>query len=83
MGWFTNYEVEFAESIDWDDGDVRRALQPFNVQHIYLRDLNKPRVILCLYSQNPVEKILAALKGLYPVGMRYQVYNSGAWSFEF
>jgi hypothetical protein len=80
MGWYTNYEVEFAEDIDWDNIYVTVCLKPFNVQHLYLRDLDKPRVMLCLYSQNKIGDILAALKTLYPVAMRYQIYNTGIWS---
>lgn len=80
MGWYTNYEVEFDKIIDWDDNDVKRCLKPFNVEYLYLRDMNKPRVILCVYSHNPVKSILIALKGLYSTGMRYRVYNSDeAW----
>lgn len=80
MGWYTNYEVEFDDFIDWDDNDVKRCLKPFNVDYLYLRDMNKPRVILCVYSHNPVKNILMALKSIYSVGIRYRVYNSDdAW----
>ena len=79
MGWFINYEVEFDDHVDWDDGDVKHCLQPFDALHLYLRDLDKPRVMLCLYSQHPIENILTALKLLYRVGMRYHVYNSDEW----
>jgi len=80
MGWYINYEVEFDKNVEWNDDDVRDCLTLFNVLHLYLRDLEKPRVILCLYSQTSIEDILAALKNLYPVGMRYQIYNTGNWS---
>ena len=80
MGWYINYEVEFNNTIEWDDIAVKHCLEPFNVLHLYLRDLEKPRVILCVYSQNSIEDILAVLKNLYPVGMRYQIYNTGNWS---
>lgn len=80
MGWYTNYEVELADHIDWDDIYATVSLKPFNAQHLYLRDLDKPRVILCLYSQNSIEDIIAALKTLYPVAMRYRIYNSDLWS---
>jgi len=80
MGWYTNYEVEFEDYINWDDNDVKLCLNPFNIDYLYLRDMDKPRVILCVYSQNPVENILIALKSLYSVGTRYRIYNSGdAW----
>ena len=76
MGWYTNYEVEFDECIDWDDDDVKRCLKPLNVDYLYLRDMNKPRVILCIYSDNPVKNILMALKNIYSAGMCYRIYNS-------
>jgi len=75
MGWHTNYEVEFDDHIDWDDDEVRRCLKHFNVQHLYLRDMELPRVMLCVYSQNPVETILVVLKDLYFTSMRYRIYN--------
>jgi hypothetical protein len=80
MGWFTNYEVEFDELVDWNDNTVKHRLEPFNVEHMYLRDLELPRVILCLYSpHNTIEEILTVLKNVYPVTMRYQIYNTGKW----
>ena len=45
MGWYTNYEVEFDDFIDWDDNDVKHCLRPFNVKNQYLRDMNKGRVL--------------------------------------
>jgi hypothetical protein len=78
MGCYTNYEVEFTDIIDWDDTYVKYSLQGFNVQFLYLRDMDLPRVMLSVYSQNPVEKILGVLKTLYPVGMFYRMYNSNA-----
>ena len=79
MGWYTNYEVEFAYDIDWDDYTVAKAL-PHAAKHLYLRDLEKPRVMLCVYSQEPVEDILVVLKGLYSTGLRYRIYNSTEWT---
>jgi len=76
MGWYTNYEVEFDDFIDWDDNDVKRCLKPFNVDYLYLRDMDKPRVMVCVYSQNSVIKILIALKSLYSTSMRFRMYNS-------
>jgi hypothetical protein len=37
------------------------------------------RVIFSLYSHHSIEDILANLKILYPVGMRYHIYNSDMW----
>jgi hypothetical protein len=80
MGWYTNYEIEFEDCIDWDDNDVKLSLKPFNVDYLYLRDMDKPRIILSLYSHDSVNNILMTLKGLYSVGMRYRIYNSEeAW----
>jgi hypothetical protein len=78
MGWYTNYEVEFAYDIDWDDYTVAKAL-PHAAKHLYLRDLDKPRVMLCIYSQSSVEEVLATLKQLYRVSMRYRVYSTEEW----
>ena len=69
--------MEFDDYIDWDDNDVKRCLKPFHVEYLYLRDMDKPRVMLCVYSHNPVENILATLKFIYSTGLRYRVYNSG------
>jgi len=80
MGWYINYEVEFDEFIDWDDHAVKDCLQTFDVDHLFLRDLGVFRVMLCVYSQNPVEHILAALKSLYPAGIRYRIYESIEWT---
>jgi len=80
MGGYTNYEVVFDDFIDWDDNNVKLFLKPFNVEYIYLRDMDKPRVILSVYSHNPVKNILMALKSVYPVGICYRIYNSDeAW----
>jgi hypothetical protein len=79
MGWYTNYEVEFDEYIEWDDSDTKNCLSKFNVQYLYLRDLDTPRLILCVYSQNPVEKILTVLKNRYFDRLRYRVYGTEAW----
>lgn len=76
MGWHTNYEVEFQENIDWDDLVIQESLQPFNVTYVYLRDMELPRVIFCVYSTNSIEQILEVMKGLYPSKIHYRVYNS-------
>jgi len=79
MGWFVNYEVEFVSHIDWDDEGVDASLGSFDVKHLYLRDLDTPRVILCIYSHNTIKEVLTVLKGLYSTGMRYRVYNTEEW----
>jgi hypothetical protein len=75
----TNYEVEFDEQIEWDDEFMKSCLEPF-AQHLYLRDLDKPRLMLCVHSQDPVEDILVVLKGLYSTGLRYRIYKSTEWT---
>jgi len=81
MGWHINYEVEFDKFIeDWNDEAVKVCLLPFNVDHLYLRDLGVFRVMLCVYSQNSIENILAALKSLYPASIRYRIYESIEWT---
>jgi hypothetical protein len=76
MGWYTTYEVEFDDFIDWDDNDVKLCLKPFNVEYLYLRDMDKPCLILSVYSHNSINNILMVLKSLYPVGICYRIYNS-------
>jgi hypothetical protein len=81
MGWFTNYEIEFEDNIEWDDQIIKHCLKDFTVDYLYLRDMEKSRVILCVYSQNPLEKIILALKNVYDTGITYRIYNSNeAWT---
>jgi hypothetical protein len=79
MGVYTNYEVEFGDDIDWDDDSVKDCLKSFAVQYLYLRDMDKPRVMLCVYSQNPIHLILTALKSLYSVKIQYRMYRDKEW----
>lgn len=79
MGWYTNYEVEFDEKIDWDDETVNSYLKSFNLTYLYLRDLDLPRIILCIYSQESLDHILLSLKSLYSTDMRYRVYGTQEW----
>jgi len=78
MGWYTNYEVEFSTQIDWNE-DMQSCLTKFKVEHLYLRDLELPRVIMCVYSNNPVESILESLKNIYKTDIRYRVYGTDVW----
>ena len=80
MGWYTNYEVEFDCYIDWDDTVVRDSLQSFNVTYLYLRDMELPRVVLCVYSTNPVKNILDIMMRLYSTTMRYRIYKTDQWT---
>jgi hypothetical protein len=77
MGWYTTYEIEFAEQIEWNTND---CLNQFNVQYLYLRDLELPRVIVCVYSSHSVEDILDALKTEYKTTMRYRKYDTTVWN---
>jgi hypothetical protein len=74
MGWYTTYEIEFAAQIEWND-----CLNQFNVQSLYLRDLELPRVVVCVYSSHSIEDILDALKTEYKTTMRYRRYNTAVW----
>jgi len=80
MGWYTNYEVEFDSNIDWDDTVVRDSLQSFNVTYLYLRDMELPRFVLCVYSTNPVKNILDIMMRLYSTTMRYRIYKTDQWT---
>lgn len=79
MGWYINYEVEFTEEIEWDDEAVKSYLKSFNLQYLYLRDLELPRIILSVYSQEPLDLILLSLKSLYIANMRYRTYGTEEW----
>jgi len=79
MGWYTNYEVEFSAQIDWDE-DVKNCLKNFNVEYVYLRDLECPRVIMSVYSTNPIETILEALKSIYHIQIHYRIYDTSGWN---
>ena len=78
MSWCINYEVEFADCIEWDDDKVRESLY-YTVKYLYLRDLEKPRVILCMYSQTSVKAVLDILKTLYRTDMRDRFYDTEEW----
>ena len=80
MGWYINYEVEFDSDIDWDDEAVDASLGCFHVKHLYLRDFDTTRIILCIYSHNTIKEILTVLKGLYSTEMRWRVYNTKEWN---
>jgi hypothetical protein len=80
MGFYTSYEVEFSNSIEWDDDVVKRSLGSFNLTYLYLRDMELPRFILCLYSQHTLKEILEVMNVLYPVKMRYREYNHEHWA---
>ena len=81
MGWFINYEVEFDSYIDWDDEVVDASLGSFDVKYLYLRDLDKPRIALCIYSHNTIKEVLDVLKQLYATEMRWRIYNTEGWNF--
>lgn len=78
MGWYTSYEIEFAAQIDWDDV-TNDCLNKFNVQYLYLRDLELPRLVVCVYSIHSIEDILHALKTEYKTTMRYRKYDTAVW----
>lgn len=79
MGWHITYEVDFATPIDWDE-DVKNCLKNFNVEYLYLRDLEFPRIIMSVYSTNPIEKILEALKSIYHTKIHYRIYDTKGWN---
>ena len=78
MGWYTNYEIEFSEQINWNDV-TNDCLNQFNLTCLYLRDLELPRLIVSVYSNHSVEDILDALKTEYKTTMRYRIYNTNKW----
>ena len=73
MGYYTNYEIEFSTKIKWD------GLNEFNVECLYLRDLELPRLILSIYSTNSIENVLQSLLKKYNTIMRYRIYNTQEW----
>jgi len=79
MGWYTTYEVEFYECSDWDVDAAKKYLNSVNVEYLYLRDLDTSRIVLCAYSQTPIEEILVVLKYLYSCSIRYRRYTTEEW----
>jgi hypothetical protein len=82
MGWYISYEIEFSSQIDWDDLSSD-CLNKFNVQHLYLRDLKLPCLIVCIYSTHSIGEILDALKITFHTTMRYRKYNSDVWYLHY
>ena len=76
MGWYTTCEIEFAAQIEWNTND---CLKKFNVEHLYLRDLELPRLIVSVHSSHSIEDILDALKTEYKTTMRYRRYDTPVW----
>jgi hypothetical protein len=76
MGWYTTCEIEFAAQIEWNTNDY---LNKFNVEHLYLRDLELPRLIVSVHSSHSIEDILDALKTEYKTTMRYRRYDTAVW----
>lgn len=79
MGWYTNYEVEFDEVVDWDDLEVKKCIEPMDCRILYLRDFTKPRIVICIYSHHDIRDILAILYDLYFTDMRYTMYSLEMW----
>jgi len=79
MGWYTNYEVDFDQDVDWDDNEVKRCLGSINCQTLYLRDFTTPRVVISVYSQHNIHEILQILFDCYFTDMRYTIYGLEAW----
>lgn len=79
MGWYTNYEIEFADQIEWND-ITNDCLSQFNLTCLYLRDLELPRLVVCAYSTHSIEDILDALKTEYKTTMRYRKYDTVEWT---
>jgi hypothetical protein len=79
MGWYTTYEVDFYNCTEWDDETAKKYLNSVNVEYLYLRDLDTPRIVLCVYSQTPIEEILVVLKYLYSCSIRYRRYTTDEW----
>lgn len=79
MGWHINYEVEFGHYVDFDDRDVEEKLKDNDIAHdveiMLLRDYEKPRCIVCVYSHTSIKEVLAILFDLYEVPITYRKYG--------
>lgn len=79
MGVYTNYEVEFADFVSWDDDQVRRRLATFNCFFLYLRDMETMTLMFSVYSQHEIKEVLDILYEMYDVQIKYRVYSSQIW----
>jgi len=82
MGVYTNYEVEFADFVSWDDDQVRRRLAAFNCFFLYLRDMETMMLMFSVYSQHEIKDVLDILYQMYDVRIKYRVYGSQIWKYH-
>lgn len=79
MGWHTNYEVEFADFVDFDRDEIEEKLKDNDivqdVEIMQLRDYERPRCIVCVYSHTRIEEVLSVLLALYKTSIKYRVYG--------
>lgn len=83
MGWFTSFEIEFETFIDWDDNEFEDKLKDDDIVHdvefMYLRDFERPRLITCVYSHTRIQDIVEILHKVYKTPMKYRVYGEEIW----
>ena len=80
MGVYTTYEVLFLDTMQWDELEVKEALQRYICNWMYLYDSPENIVILSVYSTSPLKGVLETLEELYGK-LKYRVYTpqEGNW----
>jgi len=78
MGSYINYEIDFENTIEWNDEYTKNSLENIDCEIMYLRNLNgSQRCILCLYSHYDIYQVLAILYSIYLSPMKYGQYGDG------
>lgn len=79
MPWYINYEVEFDEQVDWNDNEVKRCLETFNCNFLYLRNMAVGTVIFSIEDKCSIVDILCVIYDLYVTDMNYKQYGTRNW----
>ena len=80
MGWYTAWELDFEQPIEWDDKLVDHTLGDMTYSILFLHDFETNRAILNLYSHHSIKEVLRKLYGLFGVPILYRLYQSDSWA---
>lgn len=77
---YTNYIVELAGLVNWNDNDVREILVKHRTtcEWLRLRGTKKTRVIFVVNDDDSIEGVLQDLHRLYSVSMKYNKIIEGS-----
>jgi hypothetical protein len=79
MSQYKNYEVEFYESIEWDNDNTKRCLVDFKCVCVFTDICIKHKVLITLYEPCNIDCILDILYDLYFVDMKYRAFGALKW----